>query len=239
MSSAVAARELGKRYGRAWGLRDCTLDIPAGRVVALVGPNGAGKSTLLNLLVGLLRPSTGELAVFGEPVRAVRHRVGYLDQEHAIYRSFRVSEMLTAGARLNDRWDEQLAVEHLRELGIGLDRKVGSLSGGQRAQVALAVTLAKLPDLLVLDEPVASLDPVARRDLMATLMAAKADRDCTIVLSSHVVSELERLCDHLVLLDGGELRLAGEADELRERHGMSLESLVLHHLTNASEGAAA
>src|SRR3954469_8805813 len=105
MNSAVVARNLGKRYGRAWGLRECTLDLPAGSVVALVGPNGAGKSTLLNLLVGLLRPSTGELSVFGRPVRAVRHRIGYLDQEHAIYRSFRVGEMLTAGARLNERWD--------------------------------------------------------------------------------------------------------------------------------------
>ncbi|MCP2165883.1 ABC transporter ATP-binding protein [Goodfellowiella coeruleoviolacea] len=218
--TAIAATRLGKRYGQKWALRDCTLRVPAGRVVGLVGPNGAGKSTLMNLLVGLDRPTTGELDLLGErvgPNRAL-DRVAYIDQEHTLYRNFRVHEVLKAGRLLNPRWHEQDAVDRLHELNIPLTSKVGRLSGGQRAQVAVAAALARRPDLLILDEPVASLDPVARRDLMATLMAAKADRDCTIVLSSHVVSELERLCDHLVVLDHGEVRLAGDIDDLLDGH---------------------
>ncbi|WP_326835592.1 ABC transporter ATP-binding protein [Amycolatopsis rhabdoformis] len=217
---AIAARTLGRRYGRAWGLRDCTLDIGAGRVVGLVGPNGAGKSTLLNLLTGLLRPTTGELELFGRPVRPGEPAdgVAYLDQRHALYESFRVREMLEAARRLNRRWDHRVALDRVRELGIPLERRVGELSGGQRAQVALSVALARRPQLLVLDEPVASLDPLARRDLMGSLMAAKAEDDCTVVLSSHVVSELERLCDYLVVLDHGRVVLSGDVDELMAAH---------------------
>jgi ABC-2 type transport system ATP-binding protein len=219
-ATAISATNLGKRYGQKWALRDCTLRIPAGRVVGLVGPNGAGKSTLMNLLVGLARPTTGELELLGERVgpNSVLDRVAYIDQEHTLYRNFTVREMLKAGKLLNRQWHEQDAVDRLHELNIPLTSKVGRLSGGQRAQVAMAAALARRPDLLILDEPVASLDPLARRDLMATLMAAKADRDCTIVLSSHVVSELERLCDYLVVLDHGQVRLVGDIDELLAEH---------------------
>ncbi|MEV0070436.1 ABC transporter ATP-binding protein [Amycolatopsis sp. NPDC050768] len=219
-TAAIATHALGRRYGRAWGLRDCTLEIGEGRVVGLVGPNGAGKSTLLNLLAGLLRPSAGNLELFGRPVKPGQPTdgVAYLDQRHSLYESFRVREMLEAARRLNRRWDHRAALDRVRELGIPLQRRVGELSGGQRAQVALSVALARRPELLVLDEPVASLDPLARRDLMGGLMAAKADHDCTVVLSSHVVSELERLCDHLVVLDHGRVVLSGDVDDLMAEH---------------------
>ncbi|PWV78767.1 ABC-2 type transport system ATP-binding protein [Prauserella marina] len=228
--TAISTRNLGRRYGRTWGLRDCTLDIDTGRVVGLVGPNGAGKSTLLNLLVGLLRPTEGELSVFGGAGES--GAVAYLDQRHAMYESFRVRDMIEAGKRLNRRWFPEVVTERLSELDIPADRRIGALSGGQRAQVALALALAKRPRLLVLDEPVASLDPVARRDLMATLMAVKAEWDCTIVLSSHVVSELERLCDYLVVLDRGRVRLAGDVDELLDAHGheYNVEELIMRCL---------
>ncbi|MFB9906429.1 ABC transporter ATP-binding protein [Allokutzneria oryzae] len=218
--TAIATKKLGRRYGRKWGLKDCSLRIPAGRVVGLVGPNGAGKSTLMNMMVGLLRPTEGELELLGEPVgpNSVLERVAYIDQEHSLYRNFKVRDMLTAGRMLNTRWDQQIAVERLRERNIPLDRKVGELSGGQRAQVALAVALATTPELLILDEPVASLDPLARKEMMSALMAAKAETGCTVVLSSHVVSELERLCDYLVVLDYGQLRLVGDIDELLDQH---------------------
>ncbi|MFF4592233.1 ABC transporter ATP-binding protein [Amycolatopsis sp. NPDC001319] len=219
-TAAIATHGLGRRYGRTWGLRDCTLEIGEGRVVGLVGPNGAGKSTLLNLLAGLLRPSAGDLELFGRPVKPGEPSdgVAYLDQRHSLYESFRVREMLEAARRLNRRWDHRAALDRVRELGIPLRRRVGELSGGQRAQVALSVALARRPELLVLDEPVASLDPLARRDLMGSLMAAKADHDCTVVLSSHVVSELERLCDHLVVLDHGRVVLSGDVDDLMAEH---------------------
>ncbi|WP_020670816.1 ABC transporter ATP-binding protein [Amycolatopsis nigrescens] len=234
-ATAIATRELGKRYGRSWGLRDCTLDIDAGRVVGLVGPNGAGKSTLLNLMVGLLRPSAGELELLGEPVgpNQVLDRVAYLDQRHSLYDTFRVGEMLEAGRRLNTRWHPGIALERLRALEIPLERKVGKLSGGQRAQVALAIALATRPELLVLDEPVASLDPLARRELMSVLMEAKAEWDCTVVLSSHVVAELERLCDYLVVLDHGQVKLAGDIDDLLAQH-----SLLVGPLSTVDEVAA-
>jgi ABC-2 type transport system ATP-binding protein len=218
--NAIAATGLGKRYGRKWGLRDCSLNVPAGRVVGLVGPNGAGKSTLLNLVVGLLAPTEGELKLLGESVGpgTVLDRVAYLDQEHSLYRTFKVREMIKAGRMLNKRWDEQIALDRLAELNIPLDRRIDGLSGGQRAQVALAVALAKKPELLILDEPVASLDPLARRELMSVLMETKADWDCTVVLSSHVVSELERLCDYLIVLDHGQVKLAEDIDDLLEQH---------------------
>ncbi|MDA3644836.1 ABC transporter ATP-binding protein [Saccharopolyspora indica] len=217
---AIRTSGLGKRYRQKWALRGCDIEVPAGRVVGLVGPNGAGKSTLMNLAVGLLAPTEGTLEVLGREVRAdtVLHRVAYIDQEHTMYRNFTVREMVKTGRKLNARWDDRIAFDRLAELNIPLDSRVGALSGGQRAQVALAVALAKEPELLILDEPVASLDPLARRELMSVLMEAKADTGCTVVLSSHVVSELERLCDYLIVLDHGRTRLVGDIDELLDEH---------------------
>jgi ABC-2 type transport system ATP-binding protein len=222
MTVALEARGLGRRYRTTWGLRDCTLTVPEGTVTGLVGPNGAGKSTLLRLAAGLSRPSAGTVSVFGEQVQpnGIAHlpRVGYLDQLRPLYRRFRVAEMLTAGRRLNARWDDDSAREWLGDLGIPLDRRVRQLSGGQQAQVALTLCMAKRPDLLLLDEPVASLDPLARRRLLQALMATVADRGTTVLLSSHIVSELEPVCDYLIVLSASRVQTAGRVDDLLAGH---------------------
>jgi ABC-2 type transport system ATP-binding protein len=220
MTAALTAERLGKRYGPTWVLRDCDLALPAGGVIALVGPNGAGKTTLLQLAAGLRQPTTGSVAVFGEPCgsRRALAQVGFVSQDHALYRRFRVSELLRMGAALNQTWDQTLAQQRLADLGIPLARKAGRLSGGQQAQVALTLALAKRPRLLILDEPVASLDPLARRDFMQTLMAIVADDQLTVLLSSHNIAELERVCDHLVVVAGGRVQLAGAIEDLLAAH---------------------
>jgi ABC-2 type transport system ATP-binding protein len=221
VSSILRAEGLGKRYGGEWALRDCTFALPAGRVAALVGPNGAGKTTLLHLAVGLLAPTTGRIELFGaEPRRdrAVLERVGFVAQDTPLYHRFEVEEMLTLGRRLNRRWDAAWAEERLRGLGIPLEKRVGALSGGQRAQVALALALAKRPELLLLDEPVASLDPLARREFLRALMDAVAETGVTVILSSHLIADLERVCDFLVLLIASEVRLSASVDELLAAH---------------------
>lgn len=222
MNAAVETHELGRRYGRLWALRDCSVSVPAGSVVALVGPNGAGKTTLLHLLVGLRAPSAGEARVLGFSPREcpllVLPRVGFVAQDHPLYRRFNLAEILTLGRKLNARWDDALARERLRRLGLGLDRRVGTLSGGEQAQVALTLALAKRPELLVLDEPVASLDPLARREFLQSLMEAVADGGLTVVLSSHILADLERVCDHLVLLRFGGVQLSGPIEEIVAAH---------------------
>ena len=222
MTAAVETRALGRRYGRAWALRDCSLGIPVGSVTALVGPNGAGKTTLLHLLVGLRAPSAGEARVLGWSPREhpllVLPRVGFVAQDHPLYRGFTLAEMLTLGRRLNTRWDHALARERLQRLGLPLGRRVGALSGGEQAQVALTLALAKRPELLVLDEPVASLDPLARREFLQSLMEAVADGGLTVVLSSHILADLERVCDHLVLLHSGGVHLSGPIEEIVAAH---------------------
>jgi ABC-2 type transport system ATP-binding protein len=222
MNAAVVTSGLGKRYRNNWALQDCDLALPAGRVIALVGPNGAGKTTLLQLAAGLIRPTSGSVALFGEyaPAESVTAlaQLGFVAQDHPVYRRFRVGDLLRMGRALNDNWDQELAESRLADLGIPLDKPAGKLSGGQQAQLALTLALAKRPRLLILDEPVASLDPLARRDFMATLMATVADGDITVLLSSHNVAELERVCDHLVLITEGRVQLAGDIDELLDSH---------------------
>jgi ABC-2 type transport system ATP-binding protein len=219
---ALRTDRLGRRYGKAWGLRDCTLEVPAGAVAALVGPNGAGKTTLLEMVIGLLEPTEGQVSVLGEASRAdtagALARVGYVAQDHPLYRDFSVADMLHLGRAMNPSWDQELAAERVNTLGIPLKRKVKSLSGGQRAQVSLTMALAKRAPLVVLDEPVSSLDPVARLDFMRDVMASAADADLTFLISSHVVSELERFCDWLIVLAGGHVQLAGSADDLLAAH---------------------
>ena len=220
--AALRADRLGKRYGRVWGLRDCTFSVPAGSVVGLVGPNGAGKTTLLSLTVGLLAPTEGEIVVFGETSRAhtadTLARVSYLAQDHPLYGGFTVADMLHFGRSMNPRWDQTLAQARVDALGIPLQRKVKALSGGQQAQVALTMALAKRAPLLALDEPVASLDPVARLEFMRDVMATAAGTGLTVIIASHVISELERLCDWLLVLTGGRLQLAGPVDGLLAAH---------------------
>ena len=218
--SAVSTQALGKRYGSKWALRDCTIEVPEGSVTALVGPNGAGKTTLLQLAVGLTRPSAGDVTVLGLSPRdpALLPRVGFVGQEHPLHRGFTVAETLKLGRKLNPGWDDALAHERVQRLDLPLDRTVGRLSGGQRAQVALTVALANRPELLLLDEPVASLDPLARREFLNALMEAVSETGLTVILSSHIVAELERVCDHLVILAQARAELAGPIEEIVAGH---------------------
>ena len=219
---AVRAVSLGKRYGSTWALRDCTLEIPAGSVTALVGPNGAGKTTLLHLVIGLARETAGNVEVLGLSPRhdaaALLPRLGFVAQDHPLYRNLRVSDTMTLGRRLNPHWDDEIARRRIERLGLRPDQKVGKLSGGQQAQVALTLALAKRPELLVLDEPVASLDPLARREFLNGVLEAVAEGGITVILSSHIVSELERVCDHLVCLSGSRTQLTGPIGEIVASH---------------------
>ena len=221
-AAALETEHLGRRYRSTWGLQDCSLSVRAGSITGLVGPNGAGKSTLLRLAAGLSRPSTGTVRVFGTevaPGRADhRDRVGYLDQQRPLYDGFRVEEMLRFGRNLNHHWDDAAARASLTEFDIPFDRKVGRLSLGQQAQVALAVCMGKRPDLLLLDEPVASLDPLARRQLLQTLLATVAERGTTVFISSHIVSELESVCDELIILSAARVQTSGSIEGLLAGH---------------------
>src|SRR5215813_603389 len=223
-ATVLEARGLSKRYGRTWALRDCTVTLPTGRVAALVGPNGAGKTTLLHLAVGLLEPTSGEVMTCGlSPVRQPREvlpRIGFLAQDHPLYKGFRVAEMLTLGRKLNPRWDDTVVQARLQRLGIPLDRRVGKLSGGQQAQVALGLALAKRPELLLLDEPVASLDPLARREFLRALAEAAGTGELTVLLSSHIIADLEQVCDYLIILSASRVQLVGEIGEIRRTHAM-------------------
>jgi ABC-2 type transport system ATP-binding protein len=221
MTAVLECRSLGKRYGRRWALRDCSLQVPAGRVTGLVGPNGAGKSTLLNLATGILSPTSGSVRVCGGPPAqdaAQLAKVGFVPQDTPVYPTLTVEEHLWLGARMNPRWDAAAARERLRRLGLDTRQRAGRMSGGQRAQLALTLGLAKRPELLVLDEPVASLDPLARREFLQVLMEAVAEDGLSVVLSSHVVSDLERVCDHLIVLVDSQVGVAGDVDVLLDTH---------------------
>lgn len=218
---AMAATALGKRFGRrgGWALRDCTFRLPAGRVCAVVGPNGAGKSTLLSLAAGLLAPTEGTVAVLGTDPASARARVGYVAQDKPLHPQLTIAETLRMGAHLNPgRWEASAAERIVSAGNLDPKRKVRALSGGQRTRVALALALAKRPELLLLDEPMADLDPLARHELMGVLMSQAAQHGTTIVMSSHVVAELENSCDHLLLVGGGRVRLAGDIDDLLAAH---------------------
>jgi ABC-2 type transport system ATP-binding protein len=232
--NVVEASGLGKRYGHSWALRECTLQIPAGQVAALVGPNGAGKSTLLNLAVGLSVPSAGAVTVLGgrrAGSPAALDGIAFVAQDTPLYKNLTVADMIYLTRSLNRRFDQPYARARLDELGIPLKRKAGKLSGGQQAQLALTLALARRPRLLVLDEPVAALDPVARHDFMATVLAAASADAVSVLLSSHVLTELERVASYLILLSRGQVRLAGEVADLLATHGQaSLEELAMAHL---------
>jgi ABC-2 type transport system ATP-binding protein len=221
VSTAIEASSLGRAYGSSWALQDCTLDIPAGRVTGLVGPNGAGKTTLLNLATGMLRPTTGSIRVLGGvPGRGTDQlrKVGFVAQETPVYAGLSVADHLKMGKHMNARWDAELAADRIRELKLDLRRKAGRLSGGQRAQLALTMALARRPELLILDEPVASLDPLARREFLERLAEATDGTQISVVMSSHLVSDLERICDYLVVLVASRIQLAGPVTELVAGH---------------------
>jgi ABC-2 type transport system ATP-binding protein len=221
MDMALETEALGKRYRRRWAVQDCSLHLPAGRIAALVGPNGAGKTTLLHMAVGLLAPDAGAVHVLGNNPRdntKVLAEIGFVAQDTPLYRDFTARELITMGAKLNRRFDAALARDRLAQLGIPPDLAVGKLSGGQRAQVALAMALAKRPRLLLLDEPIASLDPLARREFMQALMGAVSESDTTVLLSSHLLADLERVCDYLIVLQTAHVQLVGAVDDLLAEH---------------------
>ena len=243
-ATLLAASGLGKRYRRRWALSGCTLEIPAGRVVGLVGPNGAGKTTLLHLAAGLIAPTTGTVEVLGGrpgggPAQLAR--VGFVAQDTPVYPGLSVAGHLRMAGYLNPGWDAKEAWRRIEQLGIDPRQRAGRLSGGQRAQVALTLAVAKRPELLILDEPVASLDPLARREFLRSVAGTVAGRGTNVVLSSHLVADLELICDYLVVLVASHLRLAGDIGALlashRERtgHAVTLDDLVVAAMSRTGD----
>jgi ABC-2 type transport system ATP-binding protein len=248
--NAIETSGLGKRYGRRPALSDCALAVPVGQVVGLVGPNGAGKTTLLQLAVGLLVPTSGTISVLGRrPAEgpAQLGRVGFVAQDTPVYPGLSIADHLRMGQALNPRWDRTLAGARIEHLGLDPRQRAGRLSGGQRAQLALTLAIAKRPDLLILDEPVASLDPLARREFLDAVAQLAAGQEMTIVLSSHLMADVERVCDYLILLVASRVRLTGQVGALlaaycqttgRPRGQVSLDDLVVAHLGEASQSSA-
>ena len=237
MGATIQTKGLGKRYGSFWALENCNISVPAGSVSALVGPNGAGKSTLLKILVGLSKSSTGESTVLGKV--PLQHEdflsdIGYLAQEIPLYKSLNASDHIKMGKHLNKRFDEAFIRKRLNELQIPLDRPVGKLSGGMRAKVALALALAKKPKLLLLDEPVAALDPLARHDFLSSLAQAVADGGLTVVMSSHLLADLERVSDHVIVLAAGKTQLCDNIESVLKNHLLLVGPR--HEQTQADEG---
>ncbi|MBT2526126.1 ABC transporter ATP-binding protein [Streptomyces sp. ISL-99] len=218
--TAIEAAALGKSYGRrGWALRECSFRLPAGRVCAVVGPNGAGKSTLLALAAGLLRPTEGTVRILGTSPAEARSRIAYVAQDKPLLPQLTVQDTLRMGLELNPgQWDAATAERIVREGNLAPDSCVRTLSGGQRTRLALALAFGKRPELMLLDEPMADLDPLARHQLMGALMAESAEHGTTIVMSSHVLAELEGSCDYLLLVDGGRVRLGGETEDILAAH---------------------
>jgi ABC-2 type transport system ATP-binding protein len=220
-TAVLDARGLGRRYGRRWALSDCTLSIPAGHVAGLVGPNGAGKTTLINLATGMLAPTSGTIEVLGgQPASGPDQlaRVGYVAQDTPTYAGLSVADHLRLGRHMNPGWDDALAQRRIEQLDLDPGQKAGKLSGGQRAQLALTLALAKRPELLILDEPIASLDPLARREFLQVLMNATAEQELSVVMSSHLVADLERVSDYLIVLVASRVRIDGEVDDILATH---------------------
>jgi ABC-2 type transport system ATP-binding protein len=229
MTGVLETRSLGKRYGRRQALNDCTLTVPSGRIVGLIGPNGAGKSTLLGLACGLITPTTGSITVLGErPATSAAQlaRVGFVAQDTPVYAGLSVAEHLRLGARLNPGWDAQLAQRRIEQIRLDPGQKAGRLSGGQRAQLALTIAAAKRPELLIFDEPVSSLDPLARRAFLLNLMEFVTELEVSVILSSHLLSDVEQICDYLIVLTDAKVQLAGPVDEL----------LAVHHRLAGARG---
>ncbi len=219
--NVIETTGLGKRYGDSWALRDCTLALPAGHLAALVGPNGAGKTTLMNMTVGLAVPTAGTVSVLGgQPAgsAAALDGIAFVGQDAPLYKNLSVRDMLHLTRNLNRNFDQKYARSRLADLDIPLGKKAGRLSGGQQAQLALTLALARRPQLLILDEPLAMLDPLARQDFMATVLTAMTDEGLSVLLSSHALAELERVADYLILLSGGRLQVADEVDDLLASH---------------------
>ncbi|MEU4119235.1 ABC transporter ATP-binding protein [Kitasatospora sp. NPDC028055] len=220
VAPALEAVGLGRRYRGEWALHACDFTVPSGRICGVVGPNGAGKSTLLSLAARQLTPTEGELRVFGASAdtHEERARVAYVAQDKPLYPGLTVAETLRMGRELNPVWDQETAEQIVDQGELRRKARIGSLSGGQRTRVSLALALGKRPDLLLLDEPMADLDPLARHQLMGTLMSAAAERGTTIVVSSHILPELDGVIDHLLLVQRGRIRLSGDLDDILAGH---------------------
>ncbi|MER6186446.1 ABC transporter ATP-binding protein [Streptomyces sp. NPDC001652] len=236
---AIEAYGLGMRYRRGWALRDCSFRLPAGRICGLVGPNGAGKTTLLSIAAHVLEPTNGSISLFGEAPGSSEsgRRTAFLAQEKPLFRRFTVAETLRLGRELNPGWDQRAAEDIIRAGNVPFEARVGTLSGGQRTRVAIALAFGKRPDLLLLDEPMSDLDPVVRHEIMGVLLAEAAEHGTTVLMSTHVLAELENVCDYLVVVSGGGVRLAGDVDELMSVHtrvtgvreGDGLPAALGHH----------
>ncbi|MFJ2605853.1 ABC transporter ATP-binding protein [Streptomyces sp. NPDC087425] len=218
--SAIEAHGVGRKYRRGWALRDCSFRLPAGRICGLVGPNGAGKTTLMGIAANLLEPTAGTLRVFGAPPQSAEagRRTAFLAQEKPLFRRFTVAESLRLGRELNPGWDQKAAENIVRAGNVPFDAKIGTLSGGQRTRVAFAVAFGKRPDLLLLDEPMSDLDPLVRHELMGALLAEAAEHGTTVLMSTHMLTELESACDYLLVIADGGLRMAGGVDEILSAH---------------------
>ncbi|MGI5506137.1 ABC transporter ATP-binding protein [Lentzea sp. CA-135723] len=223
-ASPVRAENVAKHFGRTIALDECSFELPEGSVTGLVGPNGAGKSTLLSLIAGLLRPTAGEITVHGTAVRGRMHPdVSLLTQKRPLYDQFTVRELMRAGAAMNERWSAERADEVLDLLaGVDKEAKVRTLSAGARTQVAIALALGRLPKVLLLDEPMSDLDPLARDETLRILMTEVAERGTTVLLSSHLLTDLGDVCDHLLLLDEGRVQVCGEIDEILHEHHVAV-----------------
>jgi len=226
MDAVVETTALTKRYGSVIALADCDVALPRGKVTGLVGPNGAGKTTLLQLAVGLLRPTAGAVRVFGHDssreIDKILPRVGFVAQDRPLYGDLTVMETLEFGRRLNERWDAAYALARVTRFGLSPSRKVRTLSTGQRAQVAVSLALGKRPELLLLDEPVANLDPVARLALLEELMSVVAEGGVTVAFSANALADVERVCEHIVILVAGHPRLAGDTEALIGSHVVAI-----------------
>jgi ABC-2 type transport system ATP-binding protein len=233
--NVIESSGLGKRYRGQQALTECTLSVPAGAITGLVGPNGAGKSTLLNLVTGMLSPSAGSIQVLGAAPGTQLAKVGFVAQDTPVYASLSIADHLRFGRHLNPAWDQAYAEDRIARLGLDVKQKAGRLSGGQRAQLALTMAIAKRPRLLILDEPVAALDPLARRGFMDDLADVARNTAMSVVLSSHLISDLERSCDWLIILTGGRVRAAGPIRQLLAAHpGLTTEDMVLTYLEKTS-----
>lgn len=237
--SALSTTGLSKSYGRKSALRDCTVELPEGKVIGLVGANGGGKSTFLGVAAGMIRPSAGQVRVFGDEVRGHLHPdAAYLPQHRPLYKDFTIAEMIRTVGAMNQRWSSE-RVEEALAAHPEMDRssRVSSLSQGMRTQLAVALCLGRLPKLLMLDEPMSDLDPLAREEFLRLVMTDVAERGTTVVLSSHLLGELRDVCDHLMLLHVGEVLLDGDVEEILDDHldvigpaedGSSVAGTVIH-----------
>lgn len=220
-SPIISAAHLAKRFAKDDVLRDINLTIEQGQVVGLLGTNGSGKTTLIKCLLGLLRPTGGSCAIFGEDSwnlsAAAKSRLGYVSQEFGVLPWMKVQSATEYVGAFYEHWDDEFVKHLLNEWKVDRDQRVGVLSVGQRQKLAVILALGHRPELLILDEPVASLDPVARRQFLQSLIEYTSDEKHTIFFSTHITSDLERIATHVAIVQEGLIGYWGELDSLKDR----------------------